>query len=82
MMALYEFLNPGAVGENVKFWLSGKEDTRILLIKKTPHIVLPRKSSTSVLANVPLSVLDLVENFALLSISFNNRSLRLFVVCF
>ena len=29
MMALYEFLNPGAGGENVTFWLSGKEDTQM-----------------------------------------------------
>ena len=26
MMALYEFLDPGASGENIKFWSSGRED--------------------------------------------------------
>lgn len=29
LIALYEFLNPGAGGENVKFWLSGKEGTQM-----------------------------------------------------
>ena len=29
LIALYEFLNPGAGGQNVKFWLSGKGDTQM-----------------------------------------------------